>query len=138
MTDENLEPTSGKLERTLSQRIQALYRSLLGHQPSQVSCNLLDNKLIFVIENGITGPEKLLTDSGQQDLASQVRSQLESVLESPLKNLIEEVLGVGVTDLLSDATFETGRTGTIAILASAPKMRESKVKSKTQPPAAAN
>jgi uncharacterized protein YbcI len=93
----------------------------------------LDNKLIIVIENGVTQPEKLLAQNGQQDLALQVRSQLESVLEVPLKDLIKEVLGVGVTDLLSDATLETGRTGTIAILESAPKVRDSSSKSKTQP-----
>jgi uncharacterized protein YbcI len=93
----------------------------------------LDNKLIIVIENAITQPEKLLAQNGQQDLASQVRSQLESVLELPLKDLIKEVLGVGVIDLLSDATLETGRAGTIAILESAPQVRDATSKSKTQP-----
>lgn len=93
----------------------------------------MDNKLIIVIENGVTQPEKLLLENGQEDLAWQVRSQLESVLELQLKDLIKEVLGVGVTDLLSDATLETGRTGTIAILESAPKVRDSSSKSKTQP-----
>ncbi|MEG4996277.1 MULTISPECIES: DUF2294 domain-containing protein [unclassified Microcoleus] len=133
MTGEILVPTRGKLERTIAQGVQALYRSLVGHQTSQVLCNILDNKLIIVIENAITQPEKLLAQNGQEDLASQVRSQLESVLELQLKDLIKEVLGVGVTDLLSDATLETGRTGTIAILESAPKVREASSKSKTQP-----
>ena len=64
-----------------------------------------------------------------------MRSQLESVLRLPLKELIKEVLGVGVTDLLSDATLETGRTGTIAILESAPQVRDASQKSKTQPEA---
>ncbi|MEG4029336.1 MULTISPECIES: DUF2294 domain-containing protein [unclassified Microcoleus] len=135
MTGETLEPTRGKLERTLSQGIQALYRSQLGHQTSQALCNLLDNKLIIVIENGLTEPEKLLAQNGQHDLALQVRAQLESVLELPLKELIQKVLGVGVTDLLRDATLETGRTGTIAILDSAPQFRDSNYKSKTQPKA---
>ncbi|MEG3907900.1 DUF2294 domain-containing protein [Microcoleus sp. Pol12B5] len=133
MTGETLEPTRGKLERTLSQGIQALYRSQLGHQTSQALCNLLDNKLIIVIENGLTQPEKLLAQNGQQDLALQVRTELESVMELPLKELIQKVLGVGVTDLLRDATLETGRTGTIAILDSAPQVRDSNYKSKTQP-----
>ncbi|MEG4349356.1 DUF2294 domain-containing protein [Microcoleus sp. LAD1_D5] len=132
MTGEILEPTRGKLERTLSQGIQALYRSQLGHPTSQALCNLLDNKLIIVIENGLTQPEKLLAQNGQQDLALQVRTQLESVLELSLKDLIKEVLGVGVTDLLRDATLETGRTGTIAILESAPKIRDSPYQSKTK------
>ena len=131
MTGETSVPTRGTLERSLAQGIQALYRSLLGHQTSQALCNLLDNKLIIVIENAITQPEKALVHNGQEDLAAQVRSQLESVLELPLKELIKQVLGVGVTDLLSDATLETGRTGTIAILESAPKVRDSGSKSKT-------
>jgi uncharacterized protein YbcI len=132
MTSGTLEPTRGQLERTLSQRIRALYRSVLGHQPSQVSCNLLDNKLIILIENAITQPEQLLAQSGQEDLAKQVRSELETVLESQLKELIEEVLRVGVTDLFNDSIFETRRTGTIAILQSLPQIRESIAKSKTQ------
>jgi len=133
MTGETLEPTRGKLERTLSQGIQALYRSQLGHSTSQALCNLLDNKLIIVVEDGLTQPEKLLAQNGQEDLALQVRTQLESLLELPLKELIQKVLGVGVTDLLRDATLETGRTGTIAILDSAPQVRDSNYKSKTQP-----
>lgn len=135
MAGETLEPTRGKLERTLSQGIQALYRSQLGHSTSQALCNLLDNKLIIVVENGLTQPEKLLAQNGQEDLALEVRTQLESLLELPLKELIQKVLGVGVIDLLRDATLETGRTGTIAILDSAPQVRESNYKSKTQPKA---
>ncbi|NJK68752.1 MAG: DUF2294 domain-containing protein [Microcoleus sp. CSU_2_2] len=138
MTSENLEQTRGKLERTLSQRIQALYRSVFGHQPSQVSCNLLDKKLIIIIENAITQPEQVLAQNGQEDLAKQVRLELETVLESQLKELIEEVLRVEVTDLLNDATLETARTGTIAILQSVPQVRESISKSKTKGETAAN
>ncbi|WP_339384395.1 Na-translocating system protein MpsC family protein [Microcoleus sp. LEGE 07076] len=66
-----------------------MYRYLLGHQTSQAQCNLLDNKLIIALENAITQPEKLLAHNGQEDLASQVRSQLESVLELQLKDSIK-------------------------------------------------
>ena len=82
---------------------------------------------MVAIENAISQPEKLLAQNGQGALASQVRSQLESVLELQLKDLITEVLGVEVIDLLSDATLETGRTGTIAILESVPKVRDSRL-----------
>ncbi|MEG3860851.1 DUF2294 domain-containing protein [Microcoleus sp. herbarium12] len=132
MTGDTSIPTRGTLERSLGQSIQGLYRSLLGNQASQALCNLVDNKLIIVIENAITQPETLLVQNGQEDLAAQVRSQLQSVLELRLKELIKQVLGVGVTDLLSDATLETGRSGTIAILESAPKVRDASSKSKTQ------
>lgn len=87
------------------------------------------------MENAITQPEQLLAQNGQEELAEKVRSELETVLESQMKNLINEVLGVDAIDLLNDATLETGRVGTIAILSSAPQVREPSSKSKTQPEA---
>ena len=116
-------PTRGQLERTLSQRIQALYRDQLGHQPSQITCQIFDEKIAIILENAITAPEQLLANSGQEELAEQVRTDLEKALEPQLKALIEEVVGVSVIDLLSDAKLDTGRTGTIAVLANAPKVR---------------
>lgn len=116
-------PTRGQLERTLSQRIQALYRDQLGHQPSQITCQIFDEKIAIILENAITPPEQLLANSGQEELAEQVRTDLEKALEPQLRALIEEVVGVSVIDLLSDAKLETGRTGKIAVLANAPKVR---------------
>ncbi|MGL5062891.1 MAG: DUF2294 domain-containing protein [Microcoleus sp.] len=128
-----MEPTRGQLERNLSQRIQALYRSVFGHQPSQVSCNLIDGKLVITMENAITQPEQVLVENGREELAEKVRSELETVLETELKQVINEVLGVDAIDLLNDTTLETGRAGTIAILDAVPRFRESISKPKTQP-----
>jgi uncharacterized protein YbcI len=123
MTQESSKPTRGQLERTLSQRLQALYREQLGHQPSKVTCQLFDEKLAIIVENSITPPEQLLADRGQAELAEQVRSQLDEAIQPQLKALIEEVLDVTVLDLLSDATLETGRTGIIAVLEVTPEVR---------------
>lgn len=116
-------PTRGQVERNLSQRIQALYRTQLGHQPSKITCQIFDTKIAIVLEDAITPPELLLVNSGQEELAEQVRSDLDKAIQPQLKALIEEVVGVPVIDLLSDATLETGRTGTIAVLAKLPKLR---------------
>lgn len=117
-------PTRGQLERTLSQRIQALYRQQLGHQPSKVTCQLFDEKLAIILEDSITQPEQLLANSGQEELAKQVRSDLSKAIEPQLKDLIQEITGVPVIDLLIDGKIETGRTGTIAVLAEAPQVRD--------------
>lgn len=116
-------PTQGQLERTLSQRIQTLYRNQLGHRPGQVTCRLLNEKLIILIEDSITQPEQILAQEGQIHLAREVRSELDDAMQPQLKKLIEEVLQVDVVDLLSDATLETGRTGAIVILAEGPSVR---------------
>ena len=123
MIQDSPKPTRGQLERTLSQRLQALYREQLGHQPTKVTCQLFDEKLAIIVENSITPPEQLLADRGQAELAEQVRSELDEAIQPQLKSLIEEVLGVSVLDLLSDATLETGRTGIIAVLDVTPEVR---------------
>ncbi len=121
--DTKQNPTRGQLERTLSQRIQAFYRDRLGHQPSKVTCQLFDEKLVIILEDSITNAEGLLMEEGQQELAQQVRSNLDDAIKPKLIALIEKILDVEVTDLLSDSTLETGRTGTIAVLANTPEVR---------------
>ncbi|MFM2314911.1 MAG: hypothetical protein RLZZ04_4187 [Cyanobacteriota bacterium] len=132
----NTIPTSGQLERTLSQRIQAFYRDNLGHQPSKVMCQLFDHKLAIIMENSITIAEELLITKGNETLAEQVRSSLDEAIKPQLKALIERILKVEVIDLLSDATLETGRTGIIVVLNNFPQVRNkqaiSKVKNKSQ------
>ena len=123
MNQESSKPTRGQLERMLSQGLQDLYRAQLGHQPSKVTCQLFDEKLAVIVEDSITQPEQLLANSGQAELAEQVRADLDKAIKPQLKALIEEVLGVSVLDILSDATLETGRTGIIAVLDVTPEVR---------------
>jgi uncharacterized protein YbcI len=121
-------PTRGQLERTLSQRIQAFYRTQLGHQPSRVQCYITDGKVTIVIEDSITKPEQLLMENGQEQLAEKVRNDLDKALHPQLSALIEEIVGIKVVDMFSDATFDTGRSGTIVVLEEAPQLRESQPK----------
>ncbi|MBF2069002.1 DUF2294 domain-containing protein [Fischerella thermalis] len=123
-------PTRGQVERTLAQRIQALYREQLGHQPSKVTSRLSDTNLVIVIENSITPPEQLLAQTGRQELAEQVRSDLDEAIQPQLKELIEDILQVSVVEILSDATLETGRSGIIVILSETPDLRDSVSNSK--------
>ena len=116
-------PTRGQVERTLSQRIQALYRTQLEHQPSRVVCQIFDEKVAIILEDSITQPEQLLVSQGQEELAEKVRAGLDEALQPQLKSLIEEVVGVAVIDLLSNAKLDTGRAATIAILADPPQLR---------------
>lgn len=125
-------PTRGQIQRTLAQRIQALYREQLGHQPSKVTCQLSDSNLTIILENSITQPEQLLAQTGREKLAQQVRSDLDEAIQPQLKTLIENILNVEVVELLSDATLETGRTGIIALLTDTPNIRNSPLTSKTK------
>jgi uncharacterized protein YbcI len=125
-------PTRGQIQRTLAQRIQALYREQLGHQPSKVTCQLSDSSLTIILENSITQPEQLLAQTGRIELAEQVRADLDEAIQPQLKTLIEDILNVEVVELLSDATLETGRTGIIALLTDTPNIRNSPLTSKTK------
>ena len=115
--------TRGQLERKIAREIQAFYCYHLGHQPSKVSCQILDAKLAVIAEDSITNAELILLDLGKNNLAEKVRSDLDSAIRHKLKRLIEEITQVQVVDLLSGATLSTGRTGIIAILDTTPKVR---------------
>ena len=115
--------TRGQLERELSQKIQAVYRSHLGHQPSKVTCQLFGTKLAIIIEDSITSAEQILVEEGKNDLAKKVRSNLDDAIKPDLTKLIEKITEVEVVDMLSDATLETGRTGIIIILNNTPEIR---------------
>lgn len=117
-------PTRGQLERTLSQRIQALYRNLLGHRLDAIVCQLFDHRIVFTLENSITQPEQLLVSNGKEELAEELHTNLSEAIQPQIRELVEEVVGVSVTDLLSDATLETGRTGMIVILSELPQLRD--------------
>ncbi len=115
--------TVGQLEREISQKMQALYKTHLGHQLSKVTCQLFDSKLAIILENSVTQPEQLLAEEGQLDLAEQVRADLNQAMQPQIKSMVEAVLAVDVLDLLSDATLETKRTGMIVILSDTPSVR---------------
>ncbi|MEL7071282.1 MAG: DUF2294 domain-containing protein [Cyanobacteria bacterium J06581_3] len=115
--------TVGQIERTISQKMQALYKQHLGHQPSKVTCQLFDTKLAIILENSITQPEQLLVEEGSSELAEKVRADLNEAIQPQIKVLIESILDVQVLDLLSDATLDTARTGIIVILSQTPTVR---------------
>jgi len=127
MADNTL--TQGQTERTLSQRIQTLYRTHLGLHPSKVTCQLMDEKVAIVLENSVTRPEQILAEA-DETLAQQVRKDLDAAIRPQLQELVQEVLNVDVLDILSDTTSETGRMGIIIILAKNPTVRESGAKAK--------
>lgn len=119
--------TVGQIERELSQKIQALYKKHLGHQPSKVSCQMFSQKLVVILEDSVTQPEKLLLEEGQTELAEKVRADLNEAMQPQIRSLIEGILDVTVLDLLSDAALDTGRTGIIAVLSDIPVVRNPEV-----------
>lgn len=116
-------PTSGQLERELSQSIQSLYRERLGKRPSRVSCQFFNAKIAITIEDSVTQPVQVLAAECDRDLAETVRSELLKAIEPDLRQLIETVTGVKAIDFLCDSTLDTGRTGIIAVLTHTPNVR---------------
>ncbi|WP_035985970.1 DUF2294 domain-containing protein [Leptolyngbya sp. KIOST-1] len=122
-TPSALLPTLGQLQRRLTQRFQRLYRENLNHTPGKITCQLLEEKLLFVIEDSVTKPEQLLLDEGQTDLAEQVRSDLATALRPQIIEMVESILDRQVIDILTDATLTTGRTSIVIILSEPPEVR---------------
>ena len=125
--------TAGQLEREISQKVQALYRRTLGYQTGRVNCQFFDSKIAIVIEDSITLPVKLLVEAGQLPLAQQVRADVNSAMQPQVKQLIAQILGTEVIDVLSDAALDTGRTGIIVVLAAPPAVRNPEAILKLKP-----
>lgn len=112
--------TLRQLEHSISQRIMSLYLTHLGHQPNKVSCQLVDKTVTIIVEDSITLPEQLLNNTGQENLAKEVRSNIQKAVEVHLKSAIEEVCATTVIELFSNFTFDTGHTSIVASLATVP------------------
>ena len=121
--DKAAKQTAGQLEREISQKMQALYKTKLGHQTGRITCQLFDAKVAIVLENSLTQPVKLLFEENRNELAQQMRNDLNDALQPLVKTLIEEIIGVTVIDLLSDTSLSTGRTAVVGILEGAPDIR---------------
>ncbi|MGG6238924.1 DUF2294 domain-containing protein [Nodosilinea sp. AN01ver1] len=122
-TPSTLLPTLGQLQRRLAQQFQRLYREKLNHTPGKITCQILEEKLLFVVEDSVTKPEQLLLDEGQSELAEQVRNDLATALRSQIVDMVEAILDRQVVDVLTDATLATGRTSVVIILAEPPEAR---------------
>ncbi len=116
-------PTLGQLQRNLAQQFQQLYRKQLNHAPGKITCQIIDEKLLLVIEDSVTKPEQLLVDDGQAELAEKVRDDLTTALRPQIIYLVESALNRQVVDILTDATLATGRTSIVIILSAPPAAR---------------
>jgi len=117
-------PTSGQLERDISQKVQKLYRQELEHSPHKVTCQLFGNRLVIVIEDALTAVEKTLADvEGNSDTVRKLNEAINESIKSKLKILVEKILGIEVEDILFDSTFKTNQTGAIITLKQPPIVR---------------
>ena len=122
-------PTAGQLERDVSQKVRALYRSQFGHQPSKVDCHLLGNKLVISLEDVITPVEKLLVEAHSSHLVTQVRDFIDESVKLMIQKLVEDIFQIGVVTCLYDTAINTGCAGAIVTLAEPPKVRRPKAHS---------
>ncbi|MBU7585592.1 MAG: DUF2294 domain-containing protein [Nostoc sp. TH1S01] len=116
-------PTIGQLEREIAQRISALYYEKLGQRPSQVVCHFFDTELVISLEKSATQVELTLISGGYENLAEQVRLFLDKIIRIKLQDLIEEIIGKPILDLMSNTNLATGRTGIIVVLQQLPEVR---------------
>ena len=108
---------SQNLEKILAERIRSLFIEQLGHQPKDVYCRFLDNKLTIVIENAITKPEKLLIASGYEDIVKEARGSIEKILQPQFKQIIEEITSTEVNNILFATHLDTEYVSIIALFA---------------------
>jgi uncharacterized protein YbcI len=114
--------TLEQLQQEIVQQVVALYRTHLGHELLQISCDIVDKTVTILAKDSITPLERFLEQNQKQDLALQVRSNLLKSLEPYLQSLIEKATNVQVIDVICNSTIETGHTSIVALLAAVPNV----------------
>lgn len=116
--------TQEEIEKKLVKAIESWYQKKLNQELKEIKITFFDRKtaLAIIIDNTLTPTEKLLLVKGEEELAQQVRWELDDLMKQELKEIIEQVCAVKVRDLLSDVTLDTGRAGVIALLAEPPQI----------------
>ncbi|MBN3908381.1 MAG: DUF2294 domain-containing protein [Nostoc sp. NMS1] len=112
-----------QLETEISQRIVKLYNDRLGKSPSQIVCHFFDTEIVISLENSVTQAEHTLLKGGYKILAEQVRLYLEKIIKLELKNLLEEIIGQPILELMINTNLATGRTGIIVVFNQLPEVR---------------
>lgn len=107
--------TAKFFKNVLKRRIKEIYREQLKHELRDIEVYYCEKTVIVIIDGIVTKTEKFLNEHSQQFLAQQVRTALDHLIKSQLKNLIEEVMKVTVIDLLCKAKIDTDRMGVIVL-----------------------
>ena len=126
-------PTSGELERSLSQRVQSLYGQKLGQMPKRTVCHLFGQELVLVLEDSTTQIEQFLEHEGAAPLMLEVRDAVEQRLKQEIVQIIESILQVSVRGIMVDSATGIGRTGIVAVLSQTPSVRNPESIPKTEP-----
>ena len=124
--DKDFYPTAGQLERSISQKVSALYRGQFGHQPGKVECHLLGNKIVISLEDVMSPVEKLLAQTQSSNLRIQISNFISETIKPKLQELIEEISQVGVSHCLYDTSVDADYAGAIVVLVESPKTRLAK------------
>lgn len=106
---------SPELQNILSQKIRDLYQSQLNHPIKAINYHVFEKSLIIILEGTVTPAEQLLQRHNQKQLAYQMRSVLDNIIQPQLKKIIENSIEVKVVDFLCDTAIETGQTGAIVV-----------------------
>ncbi|MGB3402247.1 MAG: DUF2294 domain-containing protein [Microcoleaceae cyanobacterium] len=109
------------LDKQLSDKIKEIYLQELNHQVGSILCRLFKQALIILIEESVTLPERKLNNQEYQQLAHQMRTVFDQIVQPQIKTIIEQTTDMQAIDFLCDTTLDTGRTGIIVILELKPK-----------------
>lgn len=123
MNVENTLPTRGQLERQLSQTLQTTYRQQFGNQIGKITCNLLSDKVAIVAEDTVTKVEKVLLDNDRVDLANELRSVINKIFKTQIKQTVADIMQVEVVDIVCDSTSSSGHLGALVLLNNTPHIR---------------
>ena len=104
-----------KLENLIIQEIGSIYKRLLGHSLGSVYIQQFDSNLVIVLEGIVTSLERFLYEKRHYYLVDELRSEIDNILSTKVREIFEKSGKAQIIDFLSDSSVHTNVTGIVII-----------------------
>lgn len=115
--------TVGQVEREITNQVRSFYASGLGIRCGQIICHFFDTKLVITIEKALSPLEKFFLSQGETPFAEETRLRLDRMIKSAIKDMIEDILGQTVIDVIISSALTIEVTSIMVILQEIPAVR---------------
>ncbi len=111
---------SGALTVQVSNAVVQVYRAYTGRGPTKARTVIDQNLVVVELRDTLTSGERNLVAAGQQDTVTEMRRAYRRLINEPLIDAVQQLVGRPVLALLSDSRLDPDIAAEVFVLAPDP------------------
>ena len=104
----------------ISSGMVSIYKSVMGRGPTKARTTIANDMVVTVLENSLTKGERTLAEQDRAEAVRELRRNLQAVMSSEMKKLVEMTLHREVLCFLSDHSPDPDYAVEVLLLAPRP------------------